>query len=243
LSPIDSNLDDKYFCFLYGFGYDRSSDDYLVVSLSCDTSSTLANISSHFEIFSLRASTWNEIECTGLVKYTHFPFMNAYDDPKVGTLFNGAIHWFAFLHDLSLDVIIAFDLMEKKLLEMSLPDNFDHEPPEYDLWVFGEFLSLWAMDYDNDTVEIWVMKEYRVHSSWTKTHVLSIDGISTQYFTPICSTKSGDIIGTDGGNGLVKYDDEGQLLEHHTYCNDSRGSYVAMYTESLLSLPGDNEQG
>jgi F-box interacting protein len=243
LSPIDSNLDDKYFCFLYGFGYDRSTNDYLVVSLSCDTSSTLANISSHFEIFSLRANTWNEIECTGLVKYTHFPFMNASDDPKVGTLFNEAIHWFAFLHDLSMDVIIAFDLMEKKLLEMSLPDNFDHEPPEYDLWVFGEFLSLWAMDYDNDTVEIWVMKEYRVHSSWTKTHVLSIDGISTQYFTPICSTKSGDIIGTDGGNGLVKYDDEGQLLEHHTYCNDSRGSYVAMYTESLLSLPGDNEQG
>ncbi|MCH81041.1 F-box protein [Trifolium medium] len=94
---------------------------------------------------------------------------------------------------------------------MSLPDNFEHEPPEYDMWVFGEFLSLWDMDYDNDAVEIW-------------------------HFTPICSTKSGHIIGTDGGNGLVKYDDKGQLLEHHTYYNDARGSYVALYTESLLSL-------
>jgi hypothetical protein len=58
----------------------------------------------------------------------------------------------------------------------------------------------------------------------------------------MCSTISGDIIGTDGGTELVKYDDKGQLLEHHCYYNDGFGSQVAMYTQSLLSLPGDNEQ-
>ncbi|KAK2411907.1 F-box/kelch-repeat protein [Trifolium repens] len=228
LSPIESKLD-AYCCYLYGFGYDQSRDDYLLVLMSYDTS--LANISSHLEFFSLRDNVWKEIEGTNL------PYMNASDDPRTGSLFNGAIHWLAFREDLSVNLIVAFDLMERKLLEMSLPDDFDHEPTFCDLWVFGDFLSLWAMG--DDIVEIWVMKEYRVHSSWTKTLVLvlPIDGIPTSYFSPLGCTKSGQIVGTNGDNGLVKYDDKGQLLEHHSYCNDRSGSQLIMYTESLLSPP------
>ncbi|MCI21165.1 F-box/kelch-repeat protein, partial [Trifolium medium] len=120
--------------------------------------------------------------------------------------------------------------------------EFDHALSNCGLWVFREFLSLWAMDYDNDTIEIWVMKEYKVHSSWTKTHVLPTDAIPNKYFSPLSSTKSSDIVGTDGLTGFVKYNDQGQLLGHHSYCDDPYGSHVAMYTESLLSLPGDNVQ-
>jgi len=98
------------------------------------------------------------------------------------------------------------------------------------------------MDYANDTIEIWVMKEYNVHSSWTKTLVLSIDDISTKQFSPICSTKRGDIIGTEDGWRLVKYNDKGQLIECHSYSDSTHRTEVALYTESLLSLPGDNEQ-
>ena len=233
LSPIDSNLDAKYFCYLYGFGHDPSTDDYLVVLMSYDTA--LANISSHLEFFSLRANAWKEIEGT------HFPYMNASDDPRVGSLFNGAIHWLAFRHDLPMNnVIVAFDLMERKLLELSLPDDFYYEPTFCDLWVFREFLSICVMG--DDTVEIWVMKEYKVRSSWTKTLVLSCSSIPIHYFSPICCTKRGDIIGTDGGSGLVKYDGKGHLLEHRSYCNNPRGSQVVMYTESLLSFPSDNGQ-
>jgi len=93
----------------------------------------------------------------------------------------------------------------------------------------------------NVTIEIWVMKEYKVHSSWTKTLVLSLDGIYIQYDPPICSTKCGHIIGTNG-TGLVKYDGNGQLLQNRSYYNDPCGPLVAMYTESLLSLPGNSEQ-
>lgn len=44
-------------------------------------------------------------------------------------LFNGAIHSLTFSRDLStsMSVIVAFDLMEKKLLEMSFRDDFDHD--------------------------------------------------------------------------------------------------------------------
>jgi hypothetical protein len=62
------------------------------------------------------------------------------------------------------------------------------------------------------------------------------------YFSPIYSTKNGDIIGTIGGTGLVKYNGKGQILERCFYCDYQRGSQVVMYTESLLSLPGDHEE-
>ncbi|AES91736.1 hypothetical protein MtrunA17_Chr4g0066411 [Medicago truncatula] len=126
---------------------------------------------------------------------------------------------------------------------MAFPDdrNRGPSPKHCCLWVFREFLSVWAME--RATVEIWVMKEYKVHSSWTKTLVLSISGIP--YFSPICCTKSGHIIGTDGYNRLMKYDDKGRLFERHTHFKDKNyhRSRVAMYTESLLSLPIDNMQG
>ncbi|XP_058759174.1 F-box/kelch-repeat protein At3g23880-like [Vicia villosa] len=227
--PFGSNLDATYF---YGFGYDQSTDDYLVVSMSDDSNS--ANFYSHLEFFSLRANTWKEIECT---TGTHFPYMNACDDPRVGSLFNDAIHWLAFRNDIPMNVIVAFHLLERKLFDIHLPDDFDHEPTDCELWVFREFLSLRAME--DDIVEVWVMKEYNVHSSWIKTLVLPMDGIPIHYFSPIYSS-NGNIIGTDGGTGLVRYNDKGKLLDHHSYCNDACGSQFAMYIESLLSL--DNEQ-
>ncbi|XP_045786418.1 F-box/kelch-repeat protein At3g23880-like [Trifolium pratense] len=229
-----SKLDANIFCYMYGFGYDQSKDDYLVVSMSIDTS--LDGVSSHLEFFSLRANTWKEIEGT------HFPYITVSGAPKVGSLIDGAIHWLAFRRDLDSTVIVAFDLMERELVEMSFPDYIDIELIDCDLWVFGEFLALWVMDMeDNDKVDIWVMKEYKVRSSWTKTLVLSIDVNSTGFFYPICCTKSGDIIGTDGHTQLLKYDDKGQVIEHYSY-NKRGGSQLAMYTESLLSLPGDSEQ-
>jgi hypothetical protein len=132
--------------------------------------------------------------------------------------------------------------MERKLLDMPLPDEVDYELDCVSLWVFQEFLSVWSRNYDNDTVEIWVIKEYKLHSSWTKTHVLSTDAIPTKNFSPLSSTKSGDIVGTDDCTGLVKYNDERELLGHCSYCNNPHGFQVAVYTECLLSPPGDNVQ-
>jgi F-box interacting protein len=231
LSPFDFKLKGRYFGHLYGFGYDQSRDDYLVVSICCDP--TYDSNSSHLEFFSLRDNTWKEIEGT------QFPYMNvsSHPYPKVGPLFNGAIHLLARRCDLSVYVIVAFDLMKRKFLEMPFP-NDDNMPSHCDLWVFGEFLSILANNSENKTVEIWVMKEYTVHSSWTKILVLPV----TYYLSLIYSTKNGDFIGVDGDLGLVKYNDKGQLLGQRSYGKDSRVSQEVMYTESLLSLPGNGEQ-
>jgi F-box interacting protein len=221
VSPFGSNLDAEYF---YGFGYDQSTDDYLVVSMSGDPS--------HFEFFSLRVNTWKQIE--------FFPYANPCEDkPNAGVLYNGAIHWLAYRYDLQKDVIVAFDLTERQLFDVYLPDEYTDTLDYCSLWVFGELLSFSAIDYGNNRDEIWVMKEYKVHSSWTKTLVLSIGSTPNESFSPLCCTKGGDIIGTDHDTGLVKYDDKGQLLEYHSYSHEFE---VAVYTESLLSLPIESEQ-
>jgi F-box interacting protein len=169
---------------------------------------------------------WNEIEDT------HFTY---YGNPRAGTFFNGAIHWLAEHYFLSVNVIVAFDLMERKQFEMPLPVGFDHDPEDFGLWIFGEFLSLWFADYDNHLVKIWVMKGYKLHSSWTKTLVIRVDhGIP--FDKPLYRTKSGDIIGKDRDR-LVKYNDKGQLVEY-LYI-DQYANELAVYTESLFSLPGE----
>ncbi|KAL5065233.1 hypothetical protein RYX36_026970, partial [Vicia faba] len=56
-----------------------------------------------------------------------------------------------------------------------------------------------------------------VQSSWIKAIVVPMDNMSPRKFSPICSTKNGDIIGTNG-EALLRYNDKGQLLESLEFC-------------------------
>ncbi|CAJ2655459.1 unnamed protein product [Trifolium pratense] len=123
LSPLVFKLVTNYgYDNLFGFGYDQSRDDYLVVVLYHDP--TVANsFSSHLEFFSIRDNRWKEIEGTHLPSYDLIY--------SKGLLFNGVIHWLALRSDLESDleikVIVAFDLTERKLFEMPLPSDYDYE--------------------------------------------------------------------------------------------------------------------
>lgn len=64
-SPIESF--DTDYMFLRGFGYDPSTDDYLVIQAYCDDND---DDTVRAEIFSLRANAWKEIE-TNILSYTN----------------------------------------------------------------------------------------------------------------------------------------------------------------------------
>lgn len=231
-TPIDSNLmQAMFFTFLYGFGYDPSTDDYLVVKVSYNPIPR-HNATTRVEFFSLRTNVWRDIEAT------HLSYMNSSESIKEGSLLNGAIHWLAFSCDVSMNVVVVFDLTERSFSEIFFSvEILDCDFDFCDLGVLGDSLSISFVEW-NHSVEIWVMKEYRVQSSWTKTIVVSAENIpSGMYFFPVCYTKGDDIFGTDGSTGLAKYNDNGELQEHRSYCNGSYGSQVAVYTESLLPFP------
>jgi F-box interacting protein len=237
LSPNELNEDNL--CYLYGFGYDQLKDDYLVVSVSIND---FDDGYSSLEFFSLKDNMWREIEGSRF-PYTQSTWID--DLPRVGSLFNGNIHWLAENIESWDNVILAFDITERKLVEMPYPDGIECEierDEDCDLCVFGEFLSLWAIDYHNSRVEIWVMREYKVHSSWTKILFLPINDISIEYVSLICSTKSGNIVVADDTE-LAMYNNKGQLLEYKSYHEGpvkQSGNQVTAYTESLLSLPSNN---
>lgn len=215
--------------YLRGIGYDPSTDDYVVVMI---------RLGQEVQCFSLRSNSWSRFEGTlpfrknTSVTHTH-ALLN-------GSYLNGALHWLVYSYDYYFK-IIAFDLVERKLFEIPLPRQFvEHRCC---LIVMGGCLCLFCTTYvPAQPAQMWMMKEYNVQSSWTKTVVVSAeDVIYGRYFFPICITASGDIVGKDLGTGLVKCSGKGHLREHRSYFNGQCGYEVALYTESLLSLPCDSK--
>ncbi|KRH37748.1 hypothetical protein GLYMA_09G086500v4 [Glycine max] len=95
-----------------------------------------------------------------------------------GSLLNGTLHWLLHNDDDNCSKIIAFDVIKRKLSEIPLPF--------YDFFNLRSKLNLLM-------AEVWMMKEYKVQSSWTKSLLFSIDPLS--HFSPICFTKNGQIFG------------------------------------------------
>ncbi|XP_058742012.1 F-box/kelch-repeat protein At3g06240-like [Vicia villosa] len=214
---------------LSGFVYDQPTDDYLIVSLFCEDDPAIKLM-----IFSLRANKWKPMEVA-----SHLPdITTAVWDcvPKSGLSSNGSIHWIVYNQETFKNVIIAFDIKEMAMLEIPLPDDFisicNNFSIHYDLLEVGGLIGAWMNDLN--TVKIYVMQEYGVHSSWTKIIQFSVDPVLHNDLYIACLTKCGDIVGTNSASGLVKFNDKGQLLKFMF----SDISELVGHTESLFSLPG-----
>ncbi|GJV45230.1 gypsy type transposase [Tanacetum coccineum] len=94
----------------WGFGYDSSTGDYKVIlgfrrgdNLTC------------FQVLSLKSDVWKVV---GDVKYTCIS--------RVGTLCNGALHWFMYDRN-EKKVIPSFNLSKEKFKEIPQPDWMDRD--------------------------------------------------------------------------------------------------------------------
>ncbi|KAG5032191.1 hypothetical protein AAZX31_06G188400 [Glycine max] len=229
------------FSYVCGIGYDSSTDDYVVVMITLPRSQTSCTTEAY--CFSSRTNSWN---CTMITvpSTTNYTFVQ--DQFKHGLFLNGALHWLA-CSDYNDCKIIAFDLIEKSLSDIPLPPELERST--YYLRAMGGCLCLCVKAFETALpTEMWMMNQYKVHSSWTKTFVFS-----SHEFLPICFTKNGDIVGQDrtavmrlGDTGT----DEGELPEHRTFklggggWVDFRYSLLnyGVHRESLLSLPCDFEK-
>ncbi|XP_057455225.1 F-box/kelch-repeat protein At3g06240-like isoform X2 [Lotus japonicus] len=227
---------------LYGFWYDASTDDYLVLLMVApEFRPDLADWRTDIVIFSLKTNSWDEIEDF------KFPYQTSHPRTEAGLLLNGALHWLVYSRVTYNFVIIAFDLIQRSVLEIPLPYINIQSAFQYRIFylrVMGDCLCLCNPGSSNRAVaEIWMMKEYKVDSSWTKSFVLPTNDIPLDSFLPICFTKSEGLFGSNCNGRLVKFNSEGVLSEHCTWRENSifRESLLqsAIYRESLLSLPGE----
>ncbi|MED6106063.1 hypothetical protein PIB30_001456 [Stylosanthes scabra] len=225
---------------LFGFGYDESQDDYLVVVAWHD----ITNLQHHLDFFSLRANSWINID-SALPK----PFGRR-NWQRCGVFLNGAIHWLSCNLKAYSEAILIFDLKERSFSKISIP-----EPPVMcdaaNLVLLGGCLAFCM--YSHDSCEhktyIWVMKEYKVQSSWT------LYEIPCRYFEPLCLfTESHDIVALVNISiyrplKFAKYNVRKELLQefkcpetaYHRYEYPLDLASYSVYTESLLLLPGDNK--
>ncbi|MED6107051.1 hypothetical protein PIB30_010497 [Stylosanthes scabra] len=167
-----------YYATLYGFGYDESRDDYLVVLAWYYTDSQ-----HHLDCFSLRTNSWINLN-SALTKLS----LRLLEWKSHGLFLNGSIHWLSFsVNKPYSETLLVFDLKERSFSKISLPEQLVLcESPN--LAVLGGCLSFYSMDYDKSKTDIWVMKEYKVHSSWT---LYEIPG---GYFKPLCLSNGSDIV-------------------------------------------------
>ncbi|XP_061344289.1 F-box/kelch-repeat protein At3g23880-like [Gastrolobium bilobum] len=231
--------------YLIGFGYDPSTDDYLVVVLCQDDS----------VFFSFRTNSWKKFN----TPFQHRLYQYRVIYTRSGLFFNGAIHWLAHspikIKHVLVNVIIVFDLIEKNLSQISLPRSyFSDRVFRHRLCIMGGCLTLCC--WDVDSTYVWMMKEYKVESSWT------LFVIHNRKISPLCFAKGGELVAfschselkfhdkgkflelmkfNDEGNSLelMKFKDKGNFLENGKYSYDIYPCMAAMHTESLLSLPSD----
>ncbi|XP_008226960.1 PREDICTED: F-box/kelch-repeat protein At3g06240-like [Prunus mume] len=225
--PTQYQIDDRYFCNVYGFGFDSSTHQHKVVNGVIYTDEGV-----EFDVYTLETNSWRQIPY--LFPYHIYPCRNK------GTLLNGNLHWLGTRvigdddnHSSSLIVSLILTEEQEFVREMPLPRELNSsQTRRIKLGVFREWLCVTHEDdYDQTTYnEFWVMKEYRVGKSWTKMRV------SIPYWDLSHSgfwTKSHDLMVF--GEKLVMYNFNNHSFRNLCVRGIGKVSSVETYLESLVS--------
>ncbi|KAK9048625.1 hypothetical protein SSX86_032410 [Deinandra increscens subsp. villosa] len=152
--PITEGFD-----MMYGFGYDSSTDDYKVVSISYLDGPDL-----FVSVYSLGSNSWKKLR--------NYPFDG--DLPNV-VLVNENLNWLTSPRaNGSPPTLLAFSLATEEFNKIELPSSGSIENDVPVLFAVGGKLGVFgAVQVVNES---WVMEEYGVAGSWTR---LGIDGLDT----------------------------------------------------------------
>ncbi|XP_016494007.2 F-box protein At3g07870-like [Nicotiana tabacum] len=241
----------------YGFGFDPMRMEYKVIRIYQVETHNINKekyYTSEVQVYTLGTRFWRS------VGYIKLRFERRYS----GVYFNGKLHWlvkdveenesicFIDMHDeldewtldtdeeLNREKDMTFSTAPgfNKRKRQNLPTPRDRNYPDYrSLGVLGNYLCL----CDNNTksyLDIWVMKEYGVKSSWTKEIVIDI----TPECNWFCHTmvhvlkvfRDGEILFQLGEDVLFTYNPEKKTLTKNEYFSDR--FWASTHVSSLLSL-------
>ncbi|RYQ78873.1 hypothetical protein HN873_049913 [Arachis hypogaea] len=200
-------------------------DDYLVVVASQDK-----NGHDHFDCLSLRTNSW-----TNLGFAVSKPLGRSNWESR-GFFLNGAIHWSSCTLSVRDYSILIFDLKERSFSTISMPEQVMGYLDPIHLVLLGGCLALYS--YECDKTNIWVMKQYKVQSSWTFYQI-------SRKTVPLYLSNGSDIVALDFVLGtrirFAKYNAKGELLQrkHVDYPHwlSKYGRSYTVYTECLAPLP------
>ncbi|KAK9285776.1 hypothetical protein L1049_024977 [Liquidambar formosana] len=219
----------------YGFGYDSSIDDYKMIRIIPNNMNYLGISSA--DVLTLKTNSWRRI--------SDWPWRGF---PDMGVFVNGALHWLANDANYVDYLIASFDLAGEKFKEVEKP-NLGDEKSNFTIGVLGGCLCVFHYHHENGSKAstIWVLKQYGVKESWTKTITIPHFGVPKclNYFVPLCITKNGELLMRVNGNKLyeaylVMYNPIEKTLKIFRDLMITDGWFrAATYIESLVSPNGD----
>ncbi|XP_057442012.1 F-box/kelch-repeat protein At3g23880-like [Lotus japonicus] len=143
---------------IFGFGYDRVSDTYKVVTGFYYNNDSQVGMQSVVNVYDMRDSCWRSIQ-----SFPHMP-CRLYHSSK-GVYVNNKLNWMLELNT-ELFVIVSLDLATEEQLQISLP-YFPPDANDEDLLLGSTKDSLCVLHkVDHTRFAIWQMKEFGAHESW-----------------------------------------------------------------------------
>lgn len=185
---------------IYGFGYDKISDDYKVLRIVVLKGKDGNVFDNEVKVYSLKSHAWHRVQ-----KFPKCPNLKR----TLGILASGCLHWVVTDSSIKGGKIVMFDLEREVFGSVEQPD-YEDMSFLMGLQSLDGCLSI-SCNYYQDHVDIWVMKEYGVKESWTKLLSIRMMDLARpfQYLHPITYSKNGkELLLEQDADKLVWYDME-----------------------------------
>ncbi|XP_074277229.1 F-box protein CPR1-like [Silene latifolia] len=228
-----------------GFGFDSISDDYKVVrvvDLGPEFQAT------QIEVYSLKSGCWRVIG-VGPCYSIKLVYCGGY----TSCFLNGSVHWVGsrFVSPNDENVILKFDMSTECFEIIQLPRILQETKAKFsrilDLFIHecNGMLTLIKWNYNDaiQTCSIWLMKEYGVVKSWTKTFDLDIGNLRPREMPKAFGfRKYGEVIMVNFGGAIFTLEKNlvvsidrvthsettlREIIADHSY-------YLSTYVESMV---------
>ncbi|KAI3955572.1 hypothetical protein MKX01_034894 [Papaver californicum] len=213
---------------LFWFAYDCKIDDYKVVRVvDFDRS---GKESFEVEVYTLGLNSWKKI---GNVSFKF--------EKHHGVLVSGALHWFVVSGETQLKVLVSFDIANERFVEVLLPKErltYPEEPLEDVKYVknVGELGGRLCLLFHifGVRVDVWVMQEYGVRESWSKSFTITEETITKTFYLRLKWNFVDNRILLQGDDKLILYDPKSDRYRKLTDCESNMDA--VNYVTSLVSL-------
>ncbi|KAK9987353.1 hypothetical protein SO802_032304 [Lithocarpus litseifolius] len=217
-------------CTSFGFGFDPKTNDYKVVRI-LSMLGPLYFVKSRpvVDVYSLSTGEWRILSASASL-----PLICAVTSCWPPAFANGALHWIAVTNDKQF--VLVFDLRDEVFRQILLP-----ELPGKMMWtrlsVYGNSIAGFEITRGIDQmtqINIWVMKEYGVASSWTPIFTADF-AFGEATLRPIGFRRNGDAVFVFGEGKLVSWNPESKEFKDFRMISD-HDPFIDSYIESLVLL-------
>ncbi|CAB4293433.1 unnamed protein product [Prunus armeniaca] len=216
-----------------GLGFSVGTGEYKVLQTFLPSSEPVTNYNYEAEIYTIGTGFWRSIGKASWSLGPQLPF-NAY--------LHGALHWISCFGDVP-ELINSFNFETEQFQSLPPPSYFGPLQKQFSdclkLGVWEGCLVLCVFGDDSSKFVMWVMKDYGVQESWTKTFVIENlypRELSCDLYEPMLFLSNGEIVMSYNDWVVVCYNQK-RMSFRETRITRTRSEFHAIgYSPCFVSL-------